>query len=99
MIALEGQKIDPAGLELPEEARNKRKATVKIRRNPPLPILPLIQKNNLGQINKDRIQLFIYRPISVFNIEKIGFLNQKNVKEIQDSNKNKKAYFQPNLKF
>ncbi len=32
-----------AGLELPKGARNRRKATVKIRTNPQLRILPLIQ--------------------------------------------------------
>ena len=36
-------KIDHAGLELPARGRNTRKATVKVRRNPPLQILPLIQ--------------------------------------------------------
>ena len=38
MSAPQGWKIDPTG------ARNRRKATGKIRRNPPIHILPLIRK-------------------------------------------------------
>ncbi len=38
---------EPAGLEHPARARNRSKATVKIQRNRPLPILSLIRYNLL----------------------------------------------------
>ena len=43
MNAPQGKEIGPVGLEPPGGARNRRKATVKIRRNPQLQIRPLIR--------------------------------------------------------
>ncbi len=43
MTAPQGYKIGPAVLDLSAGSRNRRKATVKIQRNPQLLILPFIQ--------------------------------------------------------
>ncbi len=51
--------MGPAGLEPPTEARNRRKATVEIRRNRPLRILPLIY-------NILQIRIFISTRLTSF---------------------------------